>query len=334
MTRSPLRVSFFGGGTDFPEFYENNGGFFLSTAIDKYIYCTVKRHSTSFLENFRLNYSDTELVNEIGLIKNDIIRASLERYESENGAIGRLYIGTIGDVRSNSGLGSSSAFAAALDLALANLVSPQEKPPSLIAKRACELELNILNKPIGIQDQWATAVGGLNAYTIRADGEVEITNIKLKADKLETLNSCLVLIDTGISRNAESITRTYSSPTINQERNLVRMMEDAKSFTNELQNQNGPGLAKFLGEALHSVWQLKQELHESVTNRHIKNLYSQLISIGCIGGKLLGAGGGGYLLMVVEPSKREEVAAKVSNLGLLLDFPRISESQTEVLARC
>ena len=334
MTRSPLRISFFGGGTDFPEFYEKHGGFFLSAAINKYIYCTVKRHSTSFLENFRLNYSDTEMVNEIGLIKNDIIRASLERYESENGAIGRLYIGTIGDVRSNSGLGSSSAFAAALDLALTNLVSHKDMSPALIAKRACELELNILNKPIGIQDQWATAVGGLNAYTIRADGEVDISNIALSPDKLEILNSCLVLIDTGISRNAESITKTYSSPTGNQEKNLIRMMEIAKSFTEELQSQNESGLAKFLGEALHSAWRLKQELHQSITNEQITDLYSKLISLGCIGGKLLGAGGGGYLLMVVEPSERKEVAEKILKLGLLLDFPKISKSQTGVLARC
>ena len=306
----------------------------MSTAIDRYIYCTVKKHSTSFLENFRLNYSDTELVSDLDSIRNEIIRESLIRHQLESAKLSRLYIGTIGDTRSNSGLGSSSAFACALDLALLNLQAPSQVLAEDIANRACNLEVNILKKPIGIQDQWATAFGGFNSYNISPNGIVEVNQVLLSDEQMNVLRNCMILVDTGISRNSESITHSYSKPDGRQEENLKEMHSLAKEIALELPNKSAEELPSFLGNNLNKTWRLKRELHSTVATKQIDKIYDQLISFGCLGGKLLGAGGGGYILMITHPAELEKITTRISLEGMLFDTPRPTTSGTEVLVRC
>ncbi len=333
VTRSPLRISFIGGGTDFPNYFKKNGGVFVSTTINRYIYCTVKKHSQSFKESIRLNYSKNEFVNDLDKIQNQIIRESLIRFSKDFFQPKNLYIGTIGDMRSNSGLGSSSAFSCALDLALlqftrGNLIEPLE-----LARRACSLELEILKKPIGIQDQFASAYGGLRKYEISRNGEVQASSIELTEPQAEALNKCLLLVDTGLVRNAEEMTKTYSNPNKNQEELMNKILTMAKEFSSKLPQTPPIDIPELLGSMLTNSWESKRKLDRSISSHKIDRLYEHLMNLGCLGGKVVGAGGGGYLLMVVPPNKIERILQSLKKSNILFDNPRISTSGSEVLVK-
>ena len=334
VTRSPLRISFIGGGTDFPKYFEDYGGFFVSTAINRYIYCTIKKHSTSFRENFRLNYSENELVEETSEIKNEIIRGSLKRFSRENFLLDRLYIGTVGDIRSNSGLGSSSAFSCSLDLALAQLTKKPNTNPIEIAQRACQLEIYELNKAIGIQDQWSSAHGGLRQFEILKNGSVKTETVKLTSAQATSINSCLLLVDTGQVRKAENISQNYNIPNSKQQKIIQTIHEKAIQFPAEITRTSPIEIPEMLADCLKSSWELKKSLSSKISNLDIDSLYNQMIRYGCLGGKILGAGGGGYLLMIVPVEKIESIESKLQKENILFDRPAISESGTEVLIKC
>jgi len=334
VTRSPLRISLVGGGTDFSKFYSENGGYFISSAINKFIYCTIKRHGTAFDEAYRLNYSDVEMVNRYSEIKNEIIRASLDRFSAEGYFLDRLYIGTIGDMPSNSGLGSSSAFSCALDLGLNQLSSNLPFSPNVLATRACALEIDILKKPIGIQDQWATANGGLRWYQILNDGEVVSGDLNLTNEQKVVLSNSLLLVDTGKFRNAESITKTYSHPDRNQEKLLLKLLHLAQRLGVDLSHVGVDEIPNFLGEQLRYSWDLKKNLSSQVSSSSIDDLYETLLSLGCLGGKISGAGGGGYLLMVAPPERMDFIKSHLTSLKILFETPSVHERGTEVLVNC
>jgi D-glycero-alpha-D-manno-heptose-7-phosphate kinase len=329
-----MRISFIGGGTDFSKYYEKNEGFFVSTTIDRYIYCTIKNHSTSFKENYRLNYSENELVDSTARIKNDIIRSSLSRFSRENYELERLYIGTIGDIRSNSGLGSSSAFACALDLGLAQLTKNPRLNPSTLAQRACQIEIEHLRKKIGIQDQWASSHGGLRKYAISRDGTVSTKKLKITNAQTAAINECLLLVDTGQSRKAEKISEEYSRPNIRQKRLIYKLHEKALEFPDQLVNTAPKEIPGLLANCLSESWNLKKELSSLISNNEIDLLYEKMIRIGCLGGKILGAGGGGYLLMIAPLNKVEKIESILQKMSILYDKPSISNFGTEVLTKC
>jgi D-glycero-alpha-D-manno-heptose-7-phosphate kinase len=331
LTRSPLRVSFIGGGTDFPKFYSKYCGAFISTSINRYIYSIVKEHSKSFEENYRLNYSETELHQEVSEIKNGIVRATLNRFENEHENKKKLYIGTIGDLRSNSGLGSSSAFACSLVKAL-SVFDSRSLTTEELANEVIRIELEDLEKPIGIQDQLASAFGGLRRFDISDNGEIQSKVIQLSSLKKQTLNSVMYLVDTQIYRNADDITKHQQVPDSSQEKILLEYLKEVDRFEEEITSGSDEGFDLFLGEFLKKQWENKKKISPSISNQHLNEMYEKLLKCGFLGGKLTGAGGGGYFLMIAPLIRTQEIEYKLSQTGFQFDRPSLTESGTEVLS--
>ena len=334
ITRAPLRISLLGGGSDLPNHFAKYGGYFVSASINRYIYCTLKDHSSSFIEKYRLNYSESELKNEIEEIENDIIRETFKKFLLPKNRNSRLYLGTIGDIRSNSGLGSSSAFTCALILGINQFIHQKELTPTQIAQEACKIELEDLRKEIGIQDQYASALGNIRKNEILKNGTVISEVINLGPESKKSMDSCLLLVDTQITRNAETISRKYANPDKKQEAAILKLQNLAIEFGKELPDIQPRNIPNFIASALNQSMEVKAKFDKSVIPRNIEEQYRFLIQSGCLGGKLLGAGGGGYFLMIAEPSKIEAVRKVIEDGGFLVDQPKISDTGVEKLLTC
>jgi D-glycero-alpha-D-manno-heptose-7-phosphate kinase len=307
-TMTPLRVSFLGGGTDFPDFHKSAEGLVVSMAIQQFIYVTVKRHSPLFGEKYRISYSETEHVNRLEDIQNEIVRSCIELVGIDE----PLYVATSSDLPAQSGLGSSSSFAVGLLNALHLMIG---KPVSAgqLAEEACEVEISRMGKPIGKQDQYAAAFGGLNAFRFHTDGRVSIDPITLDRQTLAVFDD-LVLLWTGMQRKAESILLEQNERTRENAVALLELVELSHEFKSQL--LDGGMTLQRLADLLTQSWQIKRGLASSVTSPELDGVYEMCISAGALGGKLLGAGGGGFLLMGV-PAERKvaflrEVRALVS----------------------
>ena len=315
-TMTPLRVSFLGGGTDFPEFHKSDEGLVVSMAIQQFIYVTVKRHSPLFGERYRISYSETEHVDSLEDIQNEIVRSCIELVGIEE----PLYVATSSDLPAQSGLGSSSSFAGGLLNALHFLLG-QPVSAGQLAEEACEVEIIRMGKPIGKQDQNAAAFGGLNSYRYHTDGRVSIDPITLDRQTLAVLED-LVLLWTGMQRKAESILQEQNGRTAqNQDalHDLVRLSDEFKG-----QLISGDMTLEQMAQLLTKSWQIKRGLASSVTSTELDAVYEACLRAGALGGKLLGAGGGGFLLMCVRAQDRE---AFLCDVGALVAVPVLLESQ-------
>jgi len=307
ITRAPLRVSFAGGGTDMEDFYRQDYGSVLSTTINKYVYITVKRHGRLFKENYRLNYAETELAQDLDSIKNKIARECLRHVPVDL----PVYISTVGDVPSASGLGSSSSFAVALLKGL-HAMRGQRVSPAQLVDESTYVEIDILRHPIGKQDQAAAAYGGLNCFRFYADGSVTIEpHSPVHVDRLfkHTL-----IFWTGITRDATVVLSE-------QKRNVASMMPYLKTMRDlaeELSRQvkNGMDIETF-GKILDEGWRLKRKLASTITTDVIDSWYEKAKAAGALGGKLCGAGGGGFLLFVANPDRHEAIRRALSMLEVL-----------------
>jgi D-glycero-alpha-D-manno-heptose-7-phosphate kinase len=306
VTRTPLRVSFVGGGTDLPEFYEKYSGAVLSTAIDKYTYVTVKRHGKLFNESYRLNYSDTEHVARLEEMKNDIGRECLKMLNVEP----PIYISTVADLPAFSGLGSSSSFAVGLLNALHALENERVSAGQL-AEEAAHIEIEILKRPIGKQDQYAAAFGGLNYIVFQPDGRVSLEPQNLPNGELDKLFKSILMFWTGMVRDSSSVL-TEQKRNINNTVDYLEAMRDQASQLRQL-IQNGFDLEVF-AEALNESWHLKRKLASGVTNEQIDAWWERAVKAGALGGKLCGAGGGGFLLFIVKPENQNAVRQALSDL--------------------
>jgi len=284
--QTPLRISFFGGGTDFASFYREEGGLVLSSAIDKYIFVTVKPR---FDHKLRVGYTMTEMADQIDEIHHELIRESLRKTGVEQG----VEITTMGDIPSaGSGLGSSSTVTVGALHALYTLLG-EIVPARQLAKEACEIEIDVLGKPIGIQDQYIAAYGGLRLLEISPQGEVSPQRIELDPSVSRTLNENLLLFYTGISRKSARILSEQQNNI--QDRLLVlrEMKQMANIATEALRSCNLDDFGRLLDES----WQLKKKLASQISNSTIDDLYMKARKAGAIGGKITGAGGGGFLLL-------------------------------------
>ncbi len=306
ITSTPLRISFAGGGTDFYDFYSDYEGAIVSSTIDKEIKVTVKRHNNLFNEKFRINYSSSEITNDIKDIKNDIARECIKLV----GINYPLYISTIADLPEKSGLGSSSSFCAGLLKALYELegkiLSKQE-----LFEASVEVEINILKKPIGVQDQLAAVYGGLNFFKIFKDGPIDIENLSEDSNKIiPKIFSKLLLIWTSIQRNSSDILQE-------QEDSISRNIENLKSIKNLAYDFwgliNDDFNSKDLGMLLEKGWQKKINLASKISNSEILDLYNNCKLLGSDGGKLSGAGGGGFLLMSADELKKNNIIEGLNN---------------------
>jgi len=303
---TPLRVSFLGGGTDFPAFHATHDGQVVSMAIQQFIYVTVKRHSPLFGERYRISYYETEHVNSIDEIQNEIVRACIKLIGIQE----PLFVGTASDIPAMSGLGSSSSFAVGLLNALHLLVGESVSAGQL-AEEACEVEINRLQKPIGKQDQYAAAFGGLNSFRFHTSGRVSVDAITLDSETSKILNG-LVMLWTGMPRTAESILQEQNERTAQNQKSLSDLVQLSVDFKAQL--VSGNLTLERLAQLLTQSWQIKRGLASNVTSVHLDAAFDKCLSVGALGGQLLVAGGGGFLLMCVSPERQEEFITQVNQL--------------------
>lgn len=307
ISRTPLRISFTGGGTDLAAYYERDHGAVLSTAIDKYIWVTVKRHSEIFDEPIRLSYSRTEQVNTVDELRNDIARESLRFMEIEP----PIYISTVGDLPASTGLGGSSSFAVGLLNAL-HAFRGERVSASQLAEEACHIEIDVLGQPIGKQDQYAAAFGGLNLFSFRPGGAVMVEPQRVPDQMMSTLFDDVMLFWTGHQRDSESVLTEQKANTERRLADLDAMRE--QSYELRAMLQRGDRSASDVGRLLDRGWQLKRGLASGVTSSQIDDWYARARQGGALGGKLCGAGGGGFLMFLVEPPCQDSVRTALGDL--------------------
>ncbi len=307
ISRTPLRISFVGGGSDIASFYRNASGAVVSTAINKYIYITVNKQ---FDGRIIINYSKTEIVKKIVDIENNLVREALRL----TGVDGGIHINSIADIPSEgSGMGSSSSYIVGL---LNALYAYQGKHVSAdqLAKEACQIEIDILKKPIGKQDQYIAAYGGFQYIQFNSDESVYVDPIICKIETKKILEKKLLLFYTGITRSADPILAEQTKNMATQTRKrkiMAKMVHLAKEIRDAL-NKNK--LDDF-GNMLYENWLLKTQMAEGITNPQIDKWYTCAIKNGAIGGKLLGAGGGGFLLFYAPEEKHKKIVSALSDLS-------------------
>ena len=304
--RTPLRISFAGGGTDLPAFSREESGAVLSTTIDKYIYVVANRR---FEPEIRVSYSKTEIVQNVADIQHDLVRESLR----VTGLPSHLEILTMADIPAGAGLGSSSSVTVGLLNALyafqGRLRSPEE-----LAHEACEIEIDIIGKPIGKHDQYAAAYGGLRFFQFENDGNVRVEPVVCTAEVLAELQRNLIIFFTGMTRSADTILEVQSANVASNDiiRNHLRQM---KALAFELRSVlAGEHPLDRFGAILHSGWQLKKQAAEGISNPSIEEWYDRAMSAGALGGKLLGAGGGGCLLFYCPYERQNQIRSALSEL--------------------
>ena len=299
ITQTPLRISFAGGGTDFKGYYEKRGGAVLSSAIDKYIYVIIKER---FDAKIRIGYSRTEMVDEVSEIEHELAREAMRLTGVERG----IEIATMADIPSEgSGLGSSSAVTVGMLHALyafkGELVTPE-----VLARQACEIEIGVLGKPIGKQDQYIAAYGGLRRIAFHADDSVTVDSVPLSEEKRRRFGECLMLFYTGITRKADSILSQQKQNIEDQLLTLDRMRSQAEEVFGALAPGESAQMNR-VGRILDTGWKLKRGLASKISSGAIDTLYERALDAGATGGKIAGAGGGGFLLLYCTPDRQSAV---------------------------
>ncbi len=302
IVQTPLRISLFGGGTDFSSFYMEEGGCVLSSAIDKYIFVTIKDR---FDDKLRIGYTQTEMADEIDQIHHELIRESLRLTKIERG----IEITTMGDIPSEgSGLGSSSTVTVgalhAMHTYLGDLVSTE-----MLAREACEIEIEILKKPIGIQDQYIAAYGGFRFFDFLPNGDVKSEKINISPEAKRVLNDNFLLFFTGVTRRSSSILKEQTSNIKDRMTELQKIKQMTYQARIDIEEDNFDNL----GCLLHESWELKKRLAGTISNGHLNEIYDTARSAGAIGGKITGAGGGGFLLLYVPYEHQSKVRAALNS---------------------
>jgi D-glycero-alpha-D-manno-heptose-7-phosphate kinase len=323
ITRTPFRVSFFGGGTDYPPYYLQNGGAVLSTAINRYCYITCRRFPPFFPNAFRIVWSHIEPVSTVSEILHPAVREGLRMtgYDDTQG----VEIHHQGDLPARSGMGSSSAFANGLILALKALKDEQIDKNDLY-KAAIDLEQNWIKENVGSQDQVATAVGGLNIIHFKQGGEIVVEPLNLPAERKRMLKERLMLFYSGASRVASNIAKTFVDTLVDRKAQLKRMHDMVFEARDVLR---GGEMDRF-GHMLDETWQMKRQLSDMISNEKIDGIYQAARGAGALGGKLLGAGGAGFFLVYADPKHHAAIREALGNL-IYVPFDYDNEGATILL---
>jgi D-glycero-alpha-D-manno-heptose-7-phosphate kinase len=304
ITRSPLRITLGGGGTDLPSYYRQHGGFLIAAAIDKYVYVTVTR---PFVEGIFLKYSKLEHAEKTDDVQHPIVREAIHMLGFKTP---QVEITTLADIPAGTGLGSSGSFCTALLKALyghrRRLLHPQE-----LAELACEIEIHRLREPIGKQDQYIAAYGGVTCFTFDPDETVQACPLRLSMDSLFELEDNLLLFFTGFSRSAGSILEDQKARTERCDEEMLRNLHYVKELGLRSRQALEGGNTLLFGELMHEHWEHKKRRSDGMSNPQIDEWYELGRRNGAIGGKLVGAGGGGFLLFYTEEHRRlREAMAK------------------------
>jgi D-glycero-alpha-D-manno-heptose-7-phosphate kinase len=307
ITRTPLRISFFGGGTDYPIWYREHGGAVLSTTIDKSCYITCRRLPPFFEYHSRISYSKVENVNQNSAIEHPSVRGCLEFMGIEDG----VEIQHVADLPARTGLGTSSAFTVGFLLSLYAL-REQMRNKHALAQDALHVEQEVVKEAVGSQDQISAAYGGLNRINFQTDGSFEVKQVIAPAARLAALQQHCALFFTGFSRTASEIAKEQIKVTP-QRKHELEMMGQMVDEAEAIVSSPNRSLDEF-GNLLNESWQIKRTLTKNITNSSLDDIYEAGRSAGALGGKLLGAGGGGFMLFFVAPERRQELRARLKNL--------------------
>jgi D-glycero-alpha-D-manno-heptose-7-phosphate kinase len=312
-SRAPLRISLGGGGTDLPSYYANHGGFFVSGAIDKYVYMLTH---TVFQRRYRMKYSELEEVDRPKDIRHPILREGLLRHWCGN----PVEIASVADVPAGTGMGSSGAYTVCL---LKSLIRARHMSigPIELAEAACAIEMEVLGEPVGKQDPYVAAHGGICAYTIRRKGKVEVQPLELSALTLRKLRDQLLLFYTGEARSASKILADQDRRSKAGDKQMIDGLHRTKELGRQIHGLLGAGDLEGYAELMHEHWLHKRERSPGMANEHIDHLYELARSSGVIGGKLVGAGGGGFLLVYARrPEDTRQAMAAAGAVELAFDF--------------
>lgn len=298
ITQTPFRISFVGGGSDLEAFYSQSPGAVLSTSIDKYMY--ISSHKFFEEDKIRTKYSQTETVNSVQELKHPILRTALEKF----GIKGGIEVSSISDIPGGTGMGSSSSFTVGL---LHNLHVTQNSFASkeTLAREACEIEIDILQEPIGKQDQYAAAFGGLNVIEFHKNGLVSVNPVYLTPDNYQALQENLCLYYIGNQRSASSILSEQRKNTGQADK--FTTLQNMVKLVYELRDVLMKGNLDEFGRLMHENWMMKQQLASGISNPLINELYDIALKNGALGGKLLGAGGGGFMLFYCPKEKQPKL---------------------------
>ena len=312
-SRAPLRISLGGGGTDLPSYYKGHGGFLVSGAIDKYVYMLTH---TVFQRRYLMKYTQTEVVDEISEIRHPILREGLTRYWKGN----PLEIASVADVPSGTGMGSSGAFTVSLLKALAQARSTSITPGAL-AEAASEIEIEILKEPVGKQDTYVAAHGGICSYTFNPDGSVDVVPLELGPETLRRLRDNLLLFFTGEARDASSVLGDQDERSRRGDEEMLANLHRTKEMGYRSVELLLAGDLEAYAELMHEHWENKRRRSPGMASKHIDTLYTLARRSGAIGGKLVGAGGGGFLLVYARrPADTRQAMAAAGAQELVFDF--------------
>jgi len=297
IVRSPLRISLGGGGTDLLSYYRDHEGFLIAAAIDKYVYVSVIK---PFRPGIYLKYSEIEHVDAVEQIKHRIIREALKMFPGE---AEQIEITTLADIPAGTGLGSSGSFTTALLRALhaqsRNIIHPRE-----LAEQACHVEIDLLKEPIGKQDQYIAAFGGITCFTFRRDGTVEAQPLALKEDTLNALADNLLIFFTGFARSASNLLRDQDTRTRQNDSGMIDNLHYVKDIGLRSKTALDRGDLIAFGKLMHEHWEHKRKRSNGMSNSEIDRWYNLGMAAGAVGGKLIGAGGGGFLMFYAEDKVR------------------------------
>ena len=297
IVRSPLRISLGGGGTDLVSYYRDHEGFLIAAAIDKYVYVSVIK---PFQPGIYLKYSEIEHVDAIDQVKHRIIREALRLFPGE---AGQIEITTLADIPAGTGLGSSGSFTTALLRALhaqsRNIIHPRE-----LAEQACHVEIDLLKEPIGKQDQYIAAFGGITCFTFRRDGTVEAQPLALQEDTRNLLADNLLIFFTGYARSASNLLRDQDTRTRQNDRGMIENLHYVKDIGLRSKTALEGGDLVAFGKLMHEHWEHKRKRSSGMSNSQIDHWYNLGMDAGALGGKLIGAGGGGFLMFYAEEKVR------------------------------
>jgi D-glycero-alpha-D-manno-heptose-7-phosphate kinase len=297
ITRSPLRISLGGGGTDLPSYYRKHSGFLIAAAIDKYVYITL--HQT-FVQELIIKYSKLERVRSVEEVQHPIIREALRLVDIDGPY---LELTSMADIPAGTGLGSSGSFTTALLKALhtykKNLVHPRE-----LAKQACHIEIDLLGEPIGKQDQYIAAYGGLTCFQFLPNDQVEAWPLKIDTETLDNLEDNLLLFFTGYSRSASGILKEQDDKSKQHDQNMINNLHFVKELGYQSKDALETGNLRQFAELMNVHWQHKKQRSDVMSNSEINSWYDLAMANGALGGKLIGAGGGGFLMFYAEDKAR------------------------------
>jgi D-glycero-alpha-D-manno-heptose-7-phosphate kinase len=309
LARAPLRIPLAGGGTDLPSYYSRFGGFFLSAAVDKYVYVSVNRPASDDL--IRLKYSLSEEVAHVHELQHDLVRASLSELQLTN----NIEITSMADVPAGTGMGSSGSYLVALLVALHTL-KREHQSKWVLAEEACRIEIDLAGHPVGKQDQYVAVWGGLNRYDISCEGKVTVTALRVPAYAVEDLERCILLFNTGQTRQSDLILSQQKVATESSNAVVIESLHRTKELGMAIGQALEEGDLVRFGRLLHEHWKNKKSRSPQISDERIDRIYEVAREKGALGGKLMGAGGGGFLMLLADNASLRRVREAVGAEGV------------------